>query len=307
MTTMCAYAAPHAGRRREGHFGAWRSVAALPAMIGSLLTLLVLFSWLGAWERLVLLGWLASGAAGFTGRGERIAVRIGCGFRRPPAQQTAVLAPLWAQALGYAQLRPDQVDLYVQRSRDPNAYAAGGRSVAVTTGVVGEFQARRLGVAHMVSILTHEIGHVETRATQFALVTMWLSAPWRFLSRLITALALTFAHRQPRRLLALVVVAGVVVAIVQAMQQQHWAVAMVLGGLGLAAVVCPLADAAVSRRSEYAADRYAARIGLGPHLALALEVLDGGRGRRPGWSTRIVSRHPDVGSRIDRLNMTLPG
>lgn len=108
-------------------------------MIGSLLTLLVLFSWLG-WEGLVLLGWLASGAAVFTGPGERGAVRIGCGFRRPTAQQTAMLAPLWAQTLAYAQLRPDQVDLYVQRYRDPNAYAAGGRSVAVTTGVWVNFK-----------------------------------------------------------------------------------------------------------------------------------------------------------------------
>ena len=301
MTAMCSYVAPQAVRRREGHFGAWRSVAALPAMVGSLLTLLVLFSWLGAWEELVLSGWLASGAAVFTGPGERIAVRVGCGFRRPSAQQAAVLEPLWAQALAYAQLRRDQVDLYVQRAKDPNALAAGGRSVAVTTGVVAEFQARRLGVAHLVAILAHEIGHVETRATKFALVTMWLSAPWRVLSRVVIVLAVSFAHRQPRRMLALVVVAGVVVAIVQAVQQQRWTVAVVLTGVAAAAVICPLADAVVSRRSEYAADRYAAQLGLGPHLALALEILNGGRGRRARWSTRIVSRHPDLASRIDRL------
>lgn len=259
MTAMCAYVAPSAGQRREGHFGVWRSVAALPAMLGSLLTLLVLFSWLGAWEGLVLLGWLASGAAVFTSPDERIAVRVGCGFRRPTARQATVLAPLWAQALAYAQLREDQLDLYVQRSREANAFAAGGRSVAVTTGAVAEFQARRLGVAQLVAILTHEIGHVETRATQFALVTMWLAAPWRFASRLVIGIGLaTVGRRQPLRLLAVVVLAGVVVAVVQALQQRQWAVAAVLSAVAVCAVVCPLVDAAVSRRSEYAADRYAA-------------------------------------------------
>lgn len=64
-----------------------------------------------------------------TGPGERLAVRVGCGFRRPSAQQTAVLAPLWAQALAYAQLRPDQVDLYVQRSREANESRDGSVGV----------------------------------------------------------------------------------------------------------------------------------------------------------------------------------
>ena len=60
-------------------------------MAGSLLLLLVLFGWMGQWEGLVLLGWLASGAAVFTRSGERVAVTAGCGFRRPSAAQAAAL------------------------------------------------------------------------------------------------------------------------------------------------------------------------------------------------------------------------
>jgi STE24 endopeptidase len=109
-------------------------------MVGSLLLLLVLFGPMGRWEGLVLLGWLASGAAVFTRVGERVAVRLGCGFRRPPATQAAVLAPLWSVALRSCDVAPGEVDLYAQHTRDPNAYAAGGRSIAVTTGFSRNFK-----------------------------------------------------------------------------------------------------------------------------------------------------------------------
>ncbi len=303
MTTMSVSLPAGAQPRRAGHFGAWRALAAVPAMVGSLLMLLVLFGWMGQWEGAVLLGWIGSGAAVFTRLGERVAGRVGAGFRRPSKAQVALLAPAWAAALVRAGLAASEVDLYVQRSREPNAYAAGGRSVAVTTGVLAKFQAHRRGEDYLVAILTHELGHHATRGTKFALVTMWLALPWRFASRLVIGIGLgTVGRRQPLRLLALVVLAGVVIAVVQAVQQRQWAVAVVLSTVGVCAVLCPLSDAAVSRRSEYAADRYAASAGLGAQLVAALQVLDGGqRGRRVGLVARLLSRHPEVGRRIEAL------
>jgi STE24 endopeptidase len=84
-------------------------------------------------------------------------------------------------------------------------------------------------------------------------------------------------------------------------QQRHWAVAVVLSAVAVCAVVCPLADAAVSRRSEYAADRYAADVGVGPQLAGALQVLAGRQPCRVGLVARLLSRHPQVGRRIEAL------
>ena len=59
------------------------------------------------------------------------------------------------------------------------------------------------------------------------------------------------------------------------------AVAAMVGSLlrlvGLPAVLCPLADAAISRRAEFAADRFAADIGLALELAAALHALNDGR------------------------------
>jgi Zn-dependent protease with chaperone function len=135
------------------------------------------------------------------------------------------------------------------------------------------------------------------------LVTLWLALPWRLASRLVIGIGLaTVGRRQPLRLLAIVVVAGIVIAVVQAVQQQQWAVAAVLSAVAVCAVACPLVDAAVSRRSEYAADRYAAGVGLGPQLAAALQVLDGGQRRRPGVVARLLNRHPSVTRRIAVLS-----
>jgi STE24 endopeptidase len=157
MTTMSVSLPAGALQRRAGHFGAWRALTAVPAMVGSLLLLLVLFGWLGEWEGVVLLGWIGSGAAVYSRVGERVAVRVGAGFRQPTRAQSAQLAPAWTSALARAGLAAGEVELYVQRSREPNAFAAGGRSVAVTTGVLAKFQARRLGEEYLASILTHDL------------------------------------------------------------------------------------------------------------------------------------------------------
>jgi STE24 endopeptidase len=302
MTAVRVSLRAGAAPRRAGHFGAWRALSTVPAMVGSLLLLLVLFGWMAQWEDVVLLGWIASGAAVFSRAGERVAVRVGAGFRRPTRAQAALLASAWATALARCGLAASEVDLYVQRSRDPNAFAAGGRSVAVTTGVLAKFPTHRLGEEYLVAILAHELGHHATRATKFALVIVWLAAPWRLASRLVIGIGLaTVGRRQPLRLLAVVVLAGVVVAVVQAVQQRQWAVAVVLSAVAVCAIVCPLVDAAVSRRSEYAADRYALAVGLGPQLAAALQVLSGGQRRRAGSGARLLLRHPEVGRRIAAL------
>jgi STE24 endopeptidase len=156
MTTISVSLQAGASPRHAGHFGAWRALTAVPAMIGSLLLLLVLFGWMGEWEGAVLLRWIGSGAAVCSRVGERVAVRVGAGFRRPTKAHVALLSPAWTAALARAGLTASEVDLYVQLRREPNAFAAGGRSVAVTTGVLAKFRARRLGEEYLVAILTHD-------------------------------------------------------------------------------------------------------------------------------------------------------
>jgi hypothetical protein len=66
-----------------------------------------------------------------------VGVYAGCGFRRPSPTQTAALEPVWAAALARAGQGRADIDLCVQPSGDLNAYAAGGRSVAMTSGCLG--------------------------------------------------------------------------------------------------------------------------------------------------------------------------
>ncbi len=289
----------------RGHLGAWRAVASLPAMAGSLLLLLVAFGWMGRGEGLVLAGWLASGAAVCTRSGERIAVRVGFRFRRPSSAQWAALELPWCSALDRAGIVRDAVDLYVAPGGDVNAYAVGRRSIAVTSGALQDYRARRLDGLDLEPVFVHELGHHAPGAARITLISPWLALPWRLSSRAVLALGLAMlGRRPPMGLLGLVVGAGVIRAVVQAISQGQVAVAVLLSTLAVCAVLCPLADAAISRHSEYAADWFATQHGVGPQLAAALARLDRGRDRRQTWTQAALNRHPNTGRRIaaiDRL------
>jgi STE24 endopeptidase len=286
---------------RRGHYGAWRATAAVPAIVGSLALLLVLFGFLGRWEPVAILGWLVSGAVVFTRFGERVTVRTAMGFRPLTGRQSAALAGVWPAALAQAGYRADQIDLYVQPSALVNAYAAGGRSVAVSSGALREFLARRLSGDRMRAVLVHELGHHRTGGIRFSVVVLWLAMPWRAASRLVLGLCYGLAgRRQPLALLGIAVVAAVGIAVSQAVRQGQWVAAAVLCGVIVCAVVCPVADAYVARRSEIAADRFVAARGGAPESASALLQLGGGE-RRVWGVARFLSRHPSIERRLAAL------
>jgi STE24 endopeptidase len=289
----------HAPER--GHFGAWRAVVALPAMIASALLLIVLLGWMGTWEGLGLLSWLSCGLLTLTHRGERVAVRLACGFRRPSPTDAAALAPVWSEVLARCGTPADRVDLYVHRSGAVNAYAVGSRSVAVTSRVVADYHAGRINDELLAPIVAHELGHHATKDAQFIPLTLWLAAPWRLAYRLVLRLSTRLAGRQPLGPLAVVIVATVTVAIVQAVQQRAWSTVVILGALTLFSIATPLADAALSRASERAADQYAARAGYGDALAHALQTLDGDTARRTRTTVLILDGHPSTDRRIRDL------
>jgi STE24 endopeptidase len=301
MTAMVAIPKVGGMARERGHFSAWRAVASVPAMFGSLCLLLVLLGFLGRWEPVAMLAWLASAAAVFTRAGERLAVRAALGLRRPGRWQSDALAPVWAKALAAAGYGAEEVDLYVQRSAAVNAYAAGGRSVAVTTGALREFLARRLSDDQMSAVLVHDLGHHGTGGTRFSLVALWLATPWRFASRAVVAGCYRVVGKgQPLGLVGIVAAVAVTVAVVQGAQQGQWAVVAVLSGLAVCAIACPLADAYIARRSEYAADRFAAARGAGRDLATALGLLASSE-RELRAAARLLGRHPAIARRLDAL------
>jgi STE24 endopeptidase len=138
---------------------------------------------------------------------------------------------------------------------------------------------------------------------RFALVTVWLAAPWRLASRLVLGLGLAISGRQPRRLLVVVAIATVVVAVVQSLHRHQLVDAGVIVAVAVCGVMCPLAEAALSRRDELAADWFATRAGYGAELASALHRLGGGdQHRRRSRLDRALARHPSIEHRLDELH-----
>ena len=56
----------------------------------------------------------------------------------------------------------------------------------------------------------------------------------------------------------------------------------------------PLADAWVSQRSEYAADRFAAQRGAGPQLVDALTRMAQDKDRKQSWTALALNPHPSI-------------
>jgi STE24 endopeptidase len=281
-------------------FGLCRAVAAAPAMVGSLLLLMLGSVAVDRWAGLIPLAWAAGGAVLMTRVGERMVVRAACGFRRPCPVQAVALKPAWSTALRLSGTAAGDVELYVQSARASNAYAAGGRSVAVSSRVVEDYATGRLPEKQLVAVLLHELGHHASGATRPMVLVSWLTAPWRLARSLLTGLVSILAGPQPRRGALVAVVAGLGVAVIRTLHQGQWLVGEVLILVGLASVLCPIADAAISRRSEFAADRFAADHGLAIELAAALRALNDGHRAPCGWS-RLLSSHPTSEQRIRAL------
>lgn len=296
-----AAAAPLPRIRRRRHYGAGRALAMAPAIAGGSLLMLVLTAGLGNWSGPGLLLWLSGAGLVCTQRGERLAVRAAYRFRRPNARQQQLLEPIWQATLARCELAGDQLDLYVQPGRQPNACAAGRRSVALTEGAIGSFLAARVSERQMQALLAHELGHHATRATRYGLATGWLAAPGRLAFRAVLGLSgVLTGGRRIGVATGLLFAVGGVIATVRAIQQQQWVAAAMLLGVACAVVVTPLVDGAVSRASEHAADRYAADAGLADDLAAALHVLQGHLPTR-SWAQRRLDRHPSLNSRSQRL------
>ncbi len=141
------------------HLAVLRLAAALPAVLASGLLLALLGVPIGRWSSLLLAGWLAVVPALHTRVGERVAAAVGCPFRAPRRAVRAALDPVWHSACRAAGIAVADVDLYLKHDGRVNAYAAGRRSVAVTTGALTAFLTGSLPPRQMEALLLQELGH----------------------------------------------------------------------------------------------------------------------------------------------------
>ncbi|GAA1407915.1 hypothetical protein GCM10009639_57250 [Kitasatospora putterlickiae] len=252
---------------------------------------------------LLVLLWIASGALVFHRPTERLLARYLFRLRTPLRSELDRLEPVWHQVTAKAGVDARTYDLWIEEGRSVNATAAAGHIVAVT-----RYALEALPPAQLAGVLAHELGHHRGGHSWAVLLGYWYSLPARagwVVFRVVAATLFRVAS-------VISAYGGLVVAL--AAGALALSVALAFPPL-LAVLVTPYLIAAVGRRAELRADRQAAELGFAEAMievfygfmkdeeeALALEERKaGGRPVRPSLGERLLSSHPDIHTRIRRL------
>ncbi|MFI8363004.1 M48 family metalloprotease [Streptomyces sp. NPDC085612] len=244
--------------------------------------------------------WAASGALAFHRPTERLIARHLFHLHRPLPAELATLAPVWREVTARAGVDGGRYELWVEDGDGLNALAAAGHIVAVTKRALRDLPTSQLG-----AVLAHELGHHTSGHSWSGTLGWWYSIPgrcaWRVLSRLKPRLRHAARGASLTALTVVVILTG----------YAAFATLRVTYGLPLLLLAVPCLAAAVGRRAELRADAHAARLGFGHSLALTLRErlaeLSAAQGpaarSRPG--ARLLSHHPDLGTRLEHLEKFL--
>lgn len=207
------------------------------------------------------------------------------GFERPSAAEESLISTEWGRVCQRANVTPEAFTLWVQRTPEINAVAAGGDFVAVTTGALG------LPPAYLQAVLAHEYGHHVRGHVDWAIYAWWCGLPGAKLLDLANRLL----ARHTAAFLGYVFVVMPIAVLV--------ALASIVGIIFIPVLVAPVMwviSAYLSRQAELEADQVALELGYGPELIGALQQIDAQHPQRNGqtWS----SSHPGVQQRIAALS-----
>lgn len=253
----------------RGHYGAWRPLcgAGRPDQRGPGGHC----AFLGRYAGFGLLGWLLAGFVLLARPAERAGVHVVYRFRVPAGTDAEWLTSLRVWAEHRCWVRPGRLDWYVRDDLQLKAFAAGRRSIAVTTGFLQLLQTGRIRHDEAVAVAIHEIGHHVTGATRYGLLAQWLCWPWRVTYRVMMRLGGAMPYAEAGTVLTPVifVIAIVRTAQLDAPPEQLVPVLSLLATLALGIFVAPALGAVFARASERAADRYTTQQGAGADLAAA--------------------------------------
>lgn len=169
-----------------------------------------------------------------------------------------------------------KITLYMTKDSNPNAFALGRQTIAVTSGLL------ELNDEEICAILAHEFGHIINRDTVF-LQLIFVGNIFLF--------PITFFYN--------------IIAIL---------LGSVFGGQFLGKIVFHLIRLPItiwnwigrllillgSRKDEFGADNYAVQLGLGNNLASALDKLSY-NSKDPGPLALLASTHPRTDKRIEKI------
>ncbi|RLK59568.1 STE24 endopeptidase [Actinokineospora cianjurensis] len=271
-------------------------VFGLPGFVSSLVVvgLLAGLVWSAGWVVwVVAVLWVLSGAVTFVPSVEALLAKLMFDMRPPTTVEMTRLRPLWESVCVAASANSSKYSLWVEQSKELNAFAAGGRTVAVTR------RALELPPRALEAILAHELGHHLSGHSRVSLLAWWYELPaqgaiWLVTTamRLVLAVGKVFARfgssagALAATLLSLLLLAGLIAL-------NPWLLLMPL--------LSPLL--AWSRRlGEYRADATAAGFGYGPDLVTVLSGwLAAEHAVRRPLRVRMLASHPATADRIRRL------
>jgi Zn-dependent protease with chaperone function len=291
---------PPVMRRRPDASSALSLSLALPGFVCSL----AVMSLIGAYALprvpwLIPILWILSGVVLMVPSIEPTISRLMFDIRPPGQRESAVLAHPWQAVCRVACVDPAKYVLMVQDSDDLNAFAAGGRTVAVTQSAL------RLPPRQLEAVLAHELGHHLSGHPVVSMLAWWYALPARG-----AAFVVGLAVR-------LVLAVGRVLAVLGggiAMLASLLLALMILTAfafLSLWLILVPLTApllAWADRLGEVHADQTAAQLGYGPYLVEVLRIwisMDGHGGRPDGLRARLLATHPSHTDRIRRLQQLL--
>lgn len=261
------------------------SVAAFAVLV----TPLALFMSYSLALKLAIFGWPLLGALLFVRPVERAISRPLFRLRPPTDIEMQTLWPAWEQVCARAGVAPDKYLLRIQDSDILNACAASAHLVAVTRGSL-----LHLSAAELEAVLAHEIGHHLDLHSVAGMLYFWLRLPVQAAQVVVGSVARALGGLQP-----IFGVAGILLT----------PVILALAFLGvLVAIPIALAEAAskaFGRRAEYAADRYAVKLGYGPHMSSVLQLfIDMGHDdlrAQQSLSARLSLSHPPLHKRVQAM------
>ncbi len=293
---------PHAPRpamrRRPDASSSMSVVLALPGFLCSLAVVGLVGAYLlpgAAW--LIPLLWIASGAVLLVPSIEPTLSRLMFNVRPPTPAEMHYLWQPWQAVCQAAGVAPGRFALMVEDSQELNAFAAGGRTVAVTQTSL------RLPPKQLEAVLAHELGHHLSGHPVVSILSWWYALPARgaaFLVGLAVRVILAVAEGFAR-------FGGGVGALVALLLSL--VVLTMVAFVGVWLLLIPLTApllALASRIGERRADRTAAELGYGPYLIDVLQRWIAAGAQRPeSIRARMLASHPSPTDRIHHLNVFL--
>jgi len=196
------------------------------------------------------------------------------------------LEPLFFEVLANAKKVnssiPDDVRLFMNNDKEPNAFATGRKTVCLTKGFLNYSDEQ------IKATFAHELGHLAHKDTDLILmVTIG--------NFIVTAIFIVY------RIIANFI--GICIAV--ASEEFGGVIASILIDLVLVGIMWVWTKIGTmlvmhsSRQNEFQADEFAFNCGYGDSLAAVLDTFDGS-GSKGLWAN-LVSTHPDSDDRIARL------